>query len=275
LKEYGSNVQKFVDYLGTIDDRDKRTKYAHILVELMRQVHPGMKDSTQDFYQRLWDDLYIMSDFKLEVDSPFPPPSKESVGRKPKYVAYSNHNLRFRHYGRNLELMVNKACDTENPEDRKAFVNYLIKMMKSFYTSWNKDSTEDKVLLEQLLLMSGGRLRVEIEAYSRGEIVEASPKDRYNANYTPNQNRTNLNFSGKNETRLERSENSRNDYQRNDSQRNDRRNPNNQGANAQGNGRNPNNNQQSRQRNPNNIGNTGNGPSPLNQNNRNRNNKRK
>ena len=223
----------------------------------MRQVHPGMKESTADFYQKLWDDLYIMSDFTLEVDSPFPPPSPESVGKKPKTVEYSNNNLKFRHYGRNLELMVNKACQTENPEDRKAFVSYLIKMMKSFYTSWNKDSTEDKVLLDQLLIMSGGRLKVEVEAYNRGEILDATPKDRYNANYTPNQNRPSLNLGGKSENRLERSENSRNE-----GMRTERRNPNQN---------NRNNNQGNRQRSPNNVGNSGLGGSTPN-NNRNRNN---
>ncbi len=205
MKEYGSNVQKFVDYLGTIDDREKRTKYAHILVELMRQVHPGMRENTQDFYQRLWDDLYIMSNFTLEVDGPYPPPSKESVGKKPKNVTYSNHNLRFRHYGHNLELMVEKACLTENQEDRKAFVTYLIKMMKSFYSSWNKDSSDDKVLLDQLLLMSGGKLKDEIDAYKRGEIIDASPKDRYNANYTPSTHRPQISAGGR-DNRLEQNE---------------------------------------------------------------------
>jgi Domain of unknown function (DUF4290) len=190
MKEYGNNVQKMVDYIVTVEEKAKRTKYAHILVELMRQIHPNMKDN-QDYYQKLWDDLYIMSGFQLEVDSPFPPPSKDAVGKKPKIVPYGTHDLRFRHYGRNLELMVEKACVTENPDDRKAFLSYIIKTMKSFYASWNKDNTEDAVLLEQLMLMSGGRLRSEIDAYRRGEGIDGVPKDRYNANYVPNNYRSN------------------------------------------------------------------------------------
>jgi hypothetical protein len=80
MKEYGTNVQKLVDYILKIQDREKRTKYAYLLVELMRQVHPNMRDN-QDYSNKLWDDLYIMSKFKLDVDSPFPPPSPDAVGK--------------------------------------------------------------------------------------------------------------------------------------------------------------------------------------------------
>ena len=120
-----------MDYLITVQDREKRTRYAYLLVELMRQVHPNMKDN-QDYYNKLWDDLYIMSGFKLDVDSPFPPPGEESLGKKPKTVPYNTHNLKFRHYGRNLELLIEKASVTTSPEERLAFTAYIIRMMKSF-----------------------------------------------------------------------------------------------------------------------------------------------
>lgn len=182
MKEYGSNVQKLVDHLITVEDREKRTRFAYMLVELMRQIHPNMKDN-QDYYNKLWDDLYIMSRFKLDVDSPFPPPSPEALGKKPKQVPYNTHDLRYRHYGRNLELLVEKAIITEAPEERLAFVAYIVRMMKSFYTAWNRDNVDDKGIFQQLREMSDGKLHDELEILRYGGMIDAVPRDRYNPNY--------------------------------------------------------------------------------------------
>ena len=128
MKEYGSNVQKLADYIKGIEDREKRTLYAHILVELMRQIHPHMKDN-QDYSNKLWDDLYIMSHFELDVDSPYPAPSKDVLGRKPLTVEYNQNNLKFRHYGRNIELLIDKYdVDKETAEtDVQALIDKFAK----------------------------------------------------------------------------------------------------------------------------------------------------
>lgn len=177
MKEYGSNVQKLADHIKTIGDREKRTLYAHILVELMRQIHPGMKDN-QDYTNKLWDDLYIISGFELDVDSPFPAPSKDALGKKPLPVGYNQHGLVYRHYGRNLELLVERAIGTEDVDDRLAFVSYIFRLMRSFYSTWNKDNVEDSVLLEQLEYISKGRLHNELTYIREKGPIEASPKDR-------------------------------------------------------------------------------------------------
>jgi len=177
LKEYGSNVQKLVDHIVKIDDRAKRTLYAHILVELMRQIHPNMRDN-QDYTNKLWDDLYIISAFELDVDSPYPPPSPESLGRKPLTVGYNQHNLIYRHYGRNIDLLLDKAVNTENEEDRLAFVSYIFRLMRSFFNTWNKDNPEDHVLLGQLEQLAKGKLKEEIDYIRKNGPVDASPKDR-------------------------------------------------------------------------------------------------
>ncbi len=161
----------------TIQDPAKRTLYAHILVELMRQIHPNMRDN-QDYYNKLWDDLYIMSDFDLEVDSPYPPPSKELLGKKPQTVTYNQHKLNYHHYGKNIELLVEKAIETEDADDRLAFVSYLYRLMRSFYNAWNRDNPEDVVLLEHLEELSDGNLKPEIEYIRQHGPIEASPKDR-------------------------------------------------------------------------------------------------
>jgi len=177
LKEYGSNVQKLADYLVSIPEREKRTLQAHILVELMRQIHPSMRDG-QDYSQKLWDDLYIMTNFKLEVESPFPPPSPEAVGKKPLRIPYNQSNLRYRQYGKNLLLLIEKAINCEDKEEKLAFISYLVRQMRSFYTTWNKDNPDDSVVFVQLDEMSQGRLKEEIAYLRQNGLVESAPRDK-------------------------------------------------------------------------------------------------
>ncbi|QRR02406.1 DUF4290 domain-containing protein [Dyadobacter sandarakinus] len=179
MKEYGSNVQKLAEHIVKMEDKAKRNLYAHILVELMRQIHPNMRDN-QDYTNKLWDDLYIISGFQLDVDSPFPPPSAEALGKKPLKVGYNQQNLMYRHYGRNIDLLLEKAVQTENQEDRLAFVSYIFRLMRSFFSTWNKDNPEDNVLLGQLEQLSKGQLTEEIEYIRTNGPVEAAPKDRNN-----------------------------------------------------------------------------------------------
>ncbi len=179
MKEYGSNVQKLADYLAKIEETEKRTLYAHILVELMRQIHPNMRDG-QDYSQKLWDDLYIMTGFKLDVQSPFPPPSPESVGKKPTQVPYTQKDFKYKQYGKNMLILIEKAINTENQEEKLAFISYLVRQMKTFYSVWNKDTPEDRVIFGQLEEMSGGRLREELAHLRQNGLVESIPRDKSN-----------------------------------------------------------------------------------------------
>lgn len=185
MKEYGSNVQKLADHIVKMEDKAKRNLYAHILIELMRQIHPNMRDN-QDYTNKLWDDLYIISGFQLDVDSPFPPPSKEALGKKPLKVGYNQQNLMYRHYGRNIDLLLEKAIQTENKEDKLAFVSYIFRLMRSFFNTWNKDNPEDNVLLVQLEQLSKGHLTEEIDYIRKNGPVDAAPKDRNNNNQERN-----------------------------------------------------------------------------------------
>lgn len=170
-------MQKLVDNMVNIDDREKRTRYAHILVELMRQIHPNMKDG-QDYYNKLWDDLYIMSNFTLDVDSPYPPPSKEALGKKPQRVPYNTHPLKFKHFGYNVDLLVSKAIALEDPDERRAFVSYLTRLMRTFYQTWNKESVEDETIYQSLIELSNGRLSDDIQLIRDQGLVEATPRER-------------------------------------------------------------------------------------------------
>lgn len=160
-----------------IEDREKRTRYAHILVELMRQIHPNMKDG-QDYYNKLWDDLYIMSGFTLDVDSPYPPPSEEALGKKPQRVPYNTHNLKFKHFGRNVDLLVAKAVSLEEADERRAFVSYLVRLMRTFYQAWNKESVEEETIYQSLIELSNGKLSDDIKLIKAEGLVESNPRER-------------------------------------------------------------------------------------------------
>lgn len=170
-------MQKLVDNMVNIEDREKRTRYAHILVELMRQIHPNMKDG-QDYYNKLWDDLYIMSNFTLDVDSPYPPPSEEALGKKPQRVPYNTHQLKFKHFGRNVDLLIAKAVALDEPEERRAFVSYLTRLMRTFYQAWNKESVEDETIYQSLIELSNGKLSGDIKLIREEGLVEATPRER-------------------------------------------------------------------------------------------------
>ena len=177
MKEYGSSIQKLVDNIVNIEEGEKRTRYAHILVELMRQIHPGMKDG-QDYYNKLWDDLYIMSGFKLDVDSPYPPPSEEALGKKPKTVPYNTHHLKFKHFGQNVNLLIAKAASLEVGDERRAFVSYLVRQMRSFYQTWNKEAVEEETIYESIIEISNGKLLDDIKLIRAEGLVESTPRER-------------------------------------------------------------------------------------------------
>ncbi len=165
MKEYGTNVQKLVAHILSVQDRNTRTKYAYLMVELMRQVHPNMRDS-QDYSNKLWDDLYILSDFKLDVDSPFPPPSPESVGKLPKTVPYNTHNLKYRYYGRNVELLIARAISEQDDNEKRILVAHIARLMKTFYQNWNREVVDDEVIWGHIIEMSEGLLRSIVQAIS-------------------------------------------------------------------------------------------------------------
>ena len=165
MKEYGTNVQKLVAHILSVQDRNTRTKYAYLMVELMRQVHPNMRDS-QDYSNKLWDDLYILSDFKLDVDSPFPPPSPESVGKLPKTVPYNTHHLKYRYYGRNVELLIARAISEQDDNEKRILVAHIARLMKTFYQNWNREVVDDEVIWGHIIEMSEGILRTIVQAIS-------------------------------------------------------------------------------------------------------------
>lgn len=152
LKEYGRNIENLVNYVKSVEDREKRNQLSKALIELMRQIHPQLKDSkdTQENQKKLWDDLYIISNFELDVDSEFPLPEQESIGKKPQRLAYNDNKILYKHYGKGIEFMLEKAKTIEDPEEKFGAIVTVGRLMKYFYLSWNKDNVEPSLIIKHI-----------------------------------------------------------------------------------------------------------------------------
>jgi hypothetical protein len=171
LKEYGRNIQKIVAHIKSLESKEKRTEMAHVLVELMKQIAPSVKE-TIETNQKLWDDLFIMADFDLDIDSPFPIPEKDVLSRKPDRMPYVSNQIRYRHYGRNIELLVKEVLKKEEPKEREEAIIYMGKLMKSFYASWNNESIDDGVILENMKNISAGQLDINLDKVKEDNLFE-------------------------------------------------------------------------------------------------------
>lgn len=177
LKEYGRNVQKLVEYIRGIPSKEKRTELAYTLIELIKQLTPTVKDQPEN-PQRVWDDLYIIANFDLDINSPFPVPSPETLFKKPQKVEYPQSDVKFKHYGKNIEKLVKEALKKEDPQERQDAIIYLGKLMKTFYGNWNKETLDDSVILKDIQLMSGGALNMTIEKVREDNLFEKLYKER-------------------------------------------------------------------------------------------------
>jgi len=193
LKEYGRNVQKLVEHLKTVEDREERNKKAATLVDLMRQINPSVKE-TNEVTQKLWDDLYIISRFDLDIDGPFPKPEKEVLYKKPDRVPYSTNSITFKHFGLNIELLVNKAITLEDPEEQEAAIIHIGKLMKTFFYSYNKDIMEDDVVYTNIRRLSKNKLTIDMEKVKEGNLFEPQKREsRGSRQNGPSNNRRNNN----------------------------------------------------------------------------------
>lgn len=163
FKEYGRGVQDLVKFIVEQEDKTRRTQLCFTLIDLIKKLNPSIPVETAEDQQKLWDHLHIISEFKLDVDGPFPAPLPEILNRKPNKVPYFVQRARYRHYGNNLELMIKQACAITDPEEKEAATIYLGKLMKTFFNSWNKDNINDAVILKQLSEMSDGQLSLDLD----------------------------------------------------------------------------------------------------------------
>jgi hypothetical protein len=159
ITEYGRNIKKMIDYTVSIEDREKRNRMAKAIVNVMSLMNPGMRDNYEHKH-KLWDHLFILSDFKLDIDAPFPMPVNVGVDHKPEKIAYPSYNIAFKHYGNNIERIIKKAIEMEDGEQKTALILVIANQLKKSYLNWNRDSVTDEVIAEHLELMSQGKLKL-------------------------------------------------------------------------------------------------------------------
>lgn len=162
LPEYGRSVQNMVDHALTIEDRAERQRCANTIVNIMGGMFPHLRD-VADFKQKLWEHLAIMADFKLDIDYPVEIVKKESLEIKPQRIPYSQHDIRFRHYGRFVQDMIKLAVDYQEGEERNQLIRMIANHMKRDYLNWNKDGVEDQKILDDLCELSGGKIKLSAE----------------------------------------------------------------------------------------------------------------
>jgi phosphoenolpyruvate synthase/pyruvate phosphate dikinase len=162
LPEYGRNIQKMVNHIKTIEDREERNKAAKTVIGVMGNLNPHLRD-VADFKHKLWDHLAIISDFELDIDSPYETPKKESLQSKPKKVPYQQHKISKKHYGRSIVLMIEKAVALEPGEERDDLVKMIAYHMKKSYLTWNREAVSDEEIFNDMRTLSGGVLEVNPE----------------------------------------------------------------------------------------------------------------
>lgn len=159
IPEYGRNIQKMIQYICTIEDREKRTRAAKFIVSVMAQMHPGVKESG-DYKHKLWDHMVIIADFKLDVDAPYPPPPPLSLSAKPEHLTYHDKEIEFKHYGKNIAQMLEKAIEYPDGPEKDALVHAIANHMKKSYLNWNRESVSDDLIESHLATLSKGKLKL-------------------------------------------------------------------------------------------------------------------
>ena len=159
IPEYGRHLQKLIDQATAIEDAETRNKAAKYIIQVMGSLNPHLRD-VPDFQHKLWDQLFIMSDFKLNVDSPYPIPSRDVLQLKPDVLQYPQNFPKYRFYGNNIKYMIDVANKWEDGEMKNALVLVIANHMKKSYLSWNKDTVKDDVIFEHLYELSGGKINL-------------------------------------------------------------------------------------------------------------------
>ncbi len=160
LPEYGRNIQKMVEHILTVPDREERNRLAQAVIIIMGNMNPHLRD-INDFKHKLWDHLAIMADFRLDIDFPYEIPRPEEFKEKPRKVNYNNTDIRYRHYGHIVEDLIREAIKLPEGDDKDTLIRLIANHMKKSYLAWNRDSVTDEIIFNDLYQLSGRQLVVK------------------------------------------------------------------------------------------------------------------
>lgn len=185
IPEYGRNIQKMVDFAMTIEDREKRTAYVNLIITAMYNVNPDAKNMV-DFRHKLWDHLFIISDYKLDVDSPYPKPDKKESMTPPQPLKYHTNDIKFGPYGCVIEKMIDKVIQMEDSEEKDTLIALIAQQLKKSYLQWNRDSVDDELILRHFEELSHGQLHLseDFKLNTTKNILNAGKTHRIQKNRT-------------------------------------------------------------------------------------------
>ena len=181
MREYGRHIQKMIEYLLTIEDKEERQRNAYAVIELMGFLNPHLKN-VEDFRHKLWDHLFLISDFKLDVESPYPIPTRETLRARPKPLPYPRRYPKFAHLGKNLQTVIDKALKEENPEKKQGFANAIAYYMKLAYSNWHKETVHDDAIQSELSNITDGQLAFTNTPFVRSPRPNEGLNERRNFN---------------------------------------------------------------------------------------------
>ncbi len=168
MPEYGRNIQQMIEHALTIEDREERTRCVNTIVDIMGNLFPYLRD-VSDFKHKLWDHVAIMSDFKLDIDYPYEIVQKDDLYSRPEHIPYKNSKIKYRHYGRNLEEMIERVSDYPDGDTKNELIRLIANQMKKCFLTWNKEVVDDKKIFDDLRELSNGKLDVSEDIF---ELVE-------------------------------------------------------------------------------------------------------
>jgi hypothetical protein len=193
MKEYGRHIQKMVEQLLKMENKEERQKNAYAVIELMGFLNPHLKN-VEDFRHKLWDHLFLISDFKLDVESPYPIPTREALKARPERLPYPKKYPKFNHLGKNIEVVIDKALKEENPEKKQGFANAIAYYMKLTYSNWHKELMHDDSIQQELSNMTKGELEFNNRPFVKHRTDNRGDRDDYG---TAGRNQYRKNFGGR------------------------------------------------------------------------------
>ena len=170
IPEYGRHIKKMIDHVSSLKSKDERNKLSNAIISVMGNLQPHLRD-VPDFQHKLWDQLFIMSDFKLDVDSPFEKPSKDILDSKPLPLEYPQSFPKYRFYGNNIKIMIDEAVKWDNSDKKDALIFTIANHMKKCFLNWNKDNVEDQVIFDHLYELSDSKIDIK---NSNIELLDSS-----------------------------------------------------------------------------------------------------
>lgn len=200
LKEYGRHIQNLVEHALTIENDEKRQALAEEIINIMACLNPHLKN-VDDFNHLLWDHLIIISDFKLNIQSPFPIPEREAVYAKPEKFGYPKKNNKFKHYGKNIQTMINKAIEMEDGEVKQGFTKCIANYMKIVHNNWNSETVTDETIINDLEIISNDQLSLSDEVTLKNVQSNKKKFNNNNNNNRNGRNNKNKNFRNNNRNR--------------------------------------------------------------------------